>query len=437
MEQQTKKSAFTIVAKNYIGLAKVLEKSILKHDSDIDFYIFVADELPSSLGEQIPDNVIESKKVLSYSDEEWSNMTFKYTLTEFCTAIKPSCFQYLFNIIGYEKAVYFDPDIYVFDSLNVIYETIDNFSILVTPHIVFPVVGDNSDRVFLQSGPYNLGFLGLRNSEVSKNMLVWWRKKLLENCFDDVLDYTFTDQKWMLMIHSYFPQTEICVSRNIGLNVAPWNFRERKFVKTESGYEIECRNNSSISEKLVFIHYSGYDYKALLDGREIRPRVLEVDVDFADVKMMMDFYSNALRENENTMRSYLDLKYSYATYGNGVPVETFHRRLYRRVTEVDGAVFAKPYSTTEGSLYKRLEQKKLILKWNSSSADIVPNSSQVSNKLKSFNILMRYVFKLMGYHRYLMLLRLMKHFSRYESQIFLLDDKYMNNNLNLPNKLTI
>lgn len=189
-------------------------------------------------------------------------------------------------------------------------------------------------------------------------------------------------------------------------------------------------------ENFYLIRFA-YDDKALLDGREIRPRVLEVDVDFADVKMMMDFYSNALRENENTMRRYLDMKYSYATYVNGVPIETFHRRLYRRVTEVDGDVFAKPYSTTEGSLYKRLEQKKLILKRSSSSADIVPNSSQASNKLKSFNILMRYVFKLMGYHRYLMLLRLMKHFSRYESQIMLLDDKYMKNNLNLPNKLTI
>ena len=105
MKQRTKRSAFTIVAKNYIGLAKVLETSIRKHNSDIDFYIFVADELPSSFGEKMPDNVIESKNVLSYSDKEWVDMTFKYTLTEFCTAIKPSCFQYLFECKDYEKAI--------------------------------------------------------------------------------------------------------------------------------------------------------------------------------------------------------------------------------------------------------------------------------------------------------------------------------------------
>ena len=37
--------AFTIVAKNYIGLALILEKSIRKSYNNLDFYIVVADEL--------------------------------------------------------------------------------------------------------------------------------------------------------------------------------------------------------------------------------------------------------------------------------------------------------------------------------------------------------------------------------------------------------
>lgn len=436
MGQRTEKCAFTIVAKNYIGLAKVLEASIREHSSEIDFYIFVADEMSASLEEKKSDNVIESKKVLSYSDEEWYNMTFKYSLTEFCTAIKPSCFQYLFENKGYEKVVYFDPDIYVFSSLSSIYDIIDTYSIFVTPHLAFPILDDNSDRVFLQSGPYNLGFLGLRNTQVSKTLIIWWRKKLLENCFDDVLDFTFTDQKWMLMIHSYFPQTEIYVSRNLGLNVAPWNFKERKFVKKDSGFEVEWRNESSISERLVFIHYSGYDYKALLDGKEIRPRVLEEDVNFEDVKMMMDFYSEALKKSESTMRDYLDLKYSYSTYDNGCPIEKFHRRLYRKVSEIDDKYFVNPYSSGEGSLYDILRKRRLVQNTNTSKGNVATNS-KTDGWLVCLNKFMRLVCKFVGYRRYLMFLRLMKHFSRYESQIFLLDDRFINCNITLPKKLTI
>ena len=40
----TKKNCiFTICAKNYIGLAQALEKSILQYNNNIDFYIVVAD----------------------------------------------------------------------------------------------------------------------------------------------------------------------------------------------------------------------------------------------------------------------------------------------------------------------------------------------------------------------------------------------------------
>ena len=44
-----KNCAFTIVAKNYIGLALILESSIRKYYGDLSFYIIVADEIPEDL----------------------------------------------------------------------------------------------------------------------------------------------------------------------------------------------------------------------------------------------------------------------------------------------------------------------------------------------------------------------------------------------------
>ena len=91
-----KKTAFTICAKNYIGLALALEKSLKEHSKDVDFYIFVADEF--SLEEDIeslPENVIIAKKVIGISDAQWNQMSFKYDITEFCTSIKPTCFKYI------------------------------------------------------------------------------------------------------------------------------------------------------------------------------------------------------------------------------------------------------------------------------------------------------------------------------------------------------
>ncbi len=52
--------AFTIVAKNYIGLAMILEKSIKRYYTDLDFFIVVADE-PSSELSDMPENIIFAK----------------------------------------------------------------------------------------------------------------------------------------------------------------------------------------------------------------------------------------------------------------------------------------------------------------------------------------------------------------------------------------
>ena len=84
------KSVFTIVAKNYIGLAKVLRQSMLEKNEDVSFYIFVADEQCDEYeGEK---GVLFAKDCVDIDRKTWIDMSFKYSLTEFCTAIKPFCF---------------------------------------------------------------------------------------------------------------------------------------------------------------------------------------------------------------------------------------------------------------------------------------------------------------------------------------------------------
>ena len=102
--------AFTIVAKNYIGLAMILEKSIKRYYTDLDFFIVVADE-PSSELSDMPENIIFAKDELGIDNKKWYEMAFKYDLTEFCTAIKPDSILYILSQ-GYEKVIYLDPDIY-------------------------------------------------------------------------------------------------------------------------------------------------------------------------------------------------------------------------------------------------------------------------------------------------------------------------------------
>ena len=80
-----KNCAFTIVAKNYIGLAQILEKSIREYYNDLLFYIIVADEIDNELKKELSTNILVAKETLNITPETWENMSFKYNLTEFCT----------------------------------------------------------------------------------------------------------------------------------------------------------------------------------------------------------------------------------------------------------------------------------------------------------------------------------------------------------------
>ena len=69
--------AFTIVAKNYIGLAQILGISLQRLNPAIDFKIFVADEF-LECQQDIPANIIMAKSIAPYSEQEWNDMAFRF-----------------------------------------------------------------------------------------------------------------------------------------------------------------------------------------------------------------------------------------------------------------------------------------------------------------------------------------------------------------------
>ena len=173
-----KKCAFTIVAKNYIGLGRILGTSLQRLHNDVDFRIFVADTFDDQTP-SLPQDVVIVKHLQLYSEAEWTDMAFKYDLTEFCTAIKPACFEHLFNL-GYEQAVYFDPDIYIFSPINIVFDKLDQYDVALTPQIAGIHVdyqGEHPEWAMNVNGIFNLGFCAMRNSERTTQIVQWWKQR--------------------------------------------------------------------------------------------------------------------------------------------------------------------------------------------------------------------------------------------------------------------
>jgi len=423
---------FTICAKNYIGLAKILEESLKQHNPECNFLIFVADEFDNNEDiKKLPSNVIIARTVLNINKAKWDDFSFKYNLTEFCTAIKPYCFLYLFDNKQYDTFIYLDPDIYFFNSLAPVYDALSIHSIVLTPHILNIDARDNGENTLdaiLSAGVFNLGFLALKNDMCSKKMILWWCHQLDDKCFIDNFDGYFTDQKWMNFLPIFFNDNALHIIRHKGLNVAPWNYYEREIIIQDNcTFGVRYRGDTSSSiDDLIFVHYSGYDYNAFKEGIVIQNNILQLP-DYNDIKQITGVYISSIKEQKDIFDTYIYLRYTYNFFENGVPIDKFHRRIYRGLTAKDKD-FPNPFSAKGGdSYFCRLKKSRLIfLDKNRVHVDKIShnNIENMGKKVKLFNCIFKMIFKMIGYRNYQLFLRFFPRFSRFESQIFLVDKKY-------------
>ncbi|UTN04631.1 hypothetical protein L0669_01710 [Flavobacterium bizetiae] len=429
------KVAFTIVAKNYIGLAQILESSLKAQNPDTDFFIIVADDFSDNFDlEKLPSNILFARNELNISSKQWIDMSFKYDLTEFCTSIKPASFSYFIEKTKYDKIIYLDPDIFIYNSLNSIYDMLDVHSIVLTPHITViqdTFQGDRSESGLLSTGVFNLGFCAIKRSIASKKMISWWHTRLLDKCYIDSHDSFFTDQKWMDFLPCFFNSTELHISRHLGMNIAPWNFFERKVFMSDEGLMV-CNRETDSEESIhpvIFVHYSGYNYVELKKGNVVQNNISGIK-DYEDIKLLTNIYAKAIYENRDVFDSYIKEKYSFGVFENDEAIKGFHRRIYRSLTN-KGQLFEYPFSIAQGSLYQKLKEKGMM-KSSIINIDKVnkDNLNGVGRKLRMFNTGTRLLYRLIGLEKYLLLIRLMRPFSRFESQIHLITTDFDEENIN-------
>lgn len=428
----TKNCAFTICAKNYLGLAFTLKESFLEHNKNSEFFIFVADEM--DLTHENLDSIFIAKEVLSIDPEKWINMAFKYEITEFCTSIKPHCFCYLFDNLSFDKVVYLDPDTFVFSNFSYIFTNLDKYLFITTPHILTPISSvleksiETGDRGFLRVGINNFGFVAIMKSKKTLEILNWWKYKLENDCFDERLIGTFTDQKWMEYLPAFLDNNEYLCSKNKGLNIAPWNYFERKVLVQDNIFYVENRIDplNSTKDKLILAHFAGYNYKKLIEGsldKRIRIKNLK---EYPDLALILEKYIKSLGNNNVLFFSYINQNYSYNTFENGITINVPHRRLYNALYS-DFNYRDNPFLNGKKSLFdlfdknKLIDKSKAVIKMEKLNPDDITNYGQ---KISWLYFCMRSFARVIGFRNYITFLRLMRHLCMYENQVFLLGKIY-------------
>ena len=321
---------FTIIAKNYVAQARVLMASVRRFNPNLRRLVVLVDRLDGSFspaGEQF--ELILSED-LDLPESQWFH--FKYSLLELATAVKPYAFEYLFRRYGFDKLVYLDPDIEVHSELNSLLERLDHSTAILTPHLTDAIDDDKhpNELDILWTGVYNLGFIALSDCSEAERLLVWWKRKLYDQCLVDRPNGLFVDQRWMDLAPALFDGVEI--ARDSSCNVAFWNIATRPIERRDGSYFVDGR-------PLVFFHYSGYDPEKPRQFSRHQDRFRLADL--GDAEGLVRAYGEKLIQAG--YGRFRRAEWAYGRFDNGLFIPVVGRPIHREAPELISRV-RNPFS---------------------------------------------------------------------------------------------
>lgn len=256
---------FTICSVNYLAQARTLGDSLRQTNPAVAYVIGLVDKLSEA---HLPPSLLPPYPLLEVDQigiPDFASMADRYDITELNTAVKPFYIDYLYD--AYPEAtqiIYFDPDIIVYQPLTKLTQDLTTYSIVLTPHCCAPTPDWKrpNEQHHLNTGVYNLGFIGLRRDKTARQFVNWWKERLVYECRIDLCAGLFVDQHWVNFAPVY--HDNVLIERHPGYNVAYWNLHERWLSADEAGqWWVSSPATASPEhperQPLQFFHYSGYN----------------------------------------------------------------------------------------------------------------------------------------------------------------------------------
>jgi SAM-dependent methyltransferase len=322
--------ACTIIAKNYLALARVLAKSFLDTNPGSAFTVLVIDEWEGYLNP-----AVERFQVLSPSDigcEAFDRMSGRYDVLELSTAVKPWLLRHLLDR-GAPTVTYLDPDIQVFSSLEYLHEQAVAHGLVLTPHNTRPIPDDNkkpSQIDIMMAGVYNLGYVSLGAGEETESLLDWWCERLVKDCRVDPSRGYFVDQRWFDLAPGFV--NDHAIVRRPEYNIAYWNLHSRNLAHVEDeGYTVDGR-------PLAFFHFSGFDPTKPNIMSKHQGRIALKHYPVA-AKLCREYAAATLDQGYKSTRHW---PYTYNTLANGDAMSPILRAVYAQGMDA-GILSSSPF----------------------------------------------------------------------------------------------
>jgi glycosyltransferase involved in cell wall biosynthesis len=311
---------FTICSANYLSYALTLGRSLSEAETGFKLHVFLADRLPSAIA--VPDDHVVMTSIDELAIDGLDDMAFRYSILELNTAIKPYCFEYLFDALHYDAAIYLDPDIIVLNSLDHVRSALEGgASCVLTPHITQSLNDGRhpSEDTFLTCDVFNLGFAAFANVPESRSFIQWWGEKTRRGCISAIDRGIFVDQSYCNFAPCFIERFHAL--RNPGYSVAYWNLSQRLITRDGDRYLVD-------GELVRFVHFSGIEPRNPASFSRHQNRFSRHDV--GPLKSLVDLYVAELNERDQYGSGrFSEIPYSFGLC-DGQPIDDLFRFVYRR-----------------------------------------------------------------------------------------------------------
>jgi hypothetical protein len=404
------RAACTIISPNYLAFARTLAESYLKHHPGHRFFVlFVADlndATPFSGDGFTPVMLSE----IGLSDLRGEAM--KYDILELNTNVKPTFLKYLLAKYTLDAIVYLDPDIAVYAPLDPVFGELERgASVVLTPHMTTPIFDGKSpsEQKLLYDGTYNLGFAAFGNSPESFAALAWWERRCLDLGYSEGRSGLFVDQKWMNLAPGLF--NDVAILRDAGCNMAYWNLHERVL----DGATVISPNGNV---PLRFFHFSGV---VVLDADVLSKHTDRFTLDSRpDLRPLFDGYKAAVQANKKPGAE--DLLYGFNKFSDGTTVTLLARRMYAMHQDRFGA--ADPFDSA-GPFAQFAREHRLVKGVVAPAKSTWSDFSPRDRRVEAVHSLLKLALRLIGPHKYELLMRYLGYISILRNQsVFLRDPKW-------------
>lgn len=243
----------TYFDKNYLSRGLVLYDSLQEHCEAFELYVLCLDDFTynffSENRKRFKGISIINLDELEMADEALASVKSTRSRIEYYFTLSPCLPLYLIQKYNLPHICSLDADILFLKSPQEIFEFLDEFSVVITPHKFSTEIGH-----FAIYGLYNVSFQIFKNDKIGITCLEHWREQCIEWCSDTLEEggKRYADQKYLDAWPSRYPGKVKELNDNVS-GLAPWNL---------NNYKIEKKGNQFYAnkERIIFYHFHHFRF---------------------------------------------------------------------------------------------------------------------------------------------------------------------------------